>query len=209
MIICDVSGKNPNVMFELGMRLAFDKPTVIIKDDKTDYVFDTGIIEHVGYPRDLRFNRVVAFKSTLAEKVRGTYRAGKSNPKHSTFLKNFGTFHVASLAQDTIPADKLVLEMLSDLQSEMSSLKRVFGRDKHRGVTERPEDGSVARIAIEFSKFLAENPTAELTTLLDNEKFASELSERCKAYRYFPSFVEFKRSLERVIAAVAEDRART
>jgi hypothetical protein len=35
-------------MFELGMRLAFDKPTVIIKDDKTDYMFDTGIIEHVG-----------------------------------------------------------------------------------------------------------------------------------------------------------------
>lgn len=24
IIVCDVSGKNPNVMFELGMRLAFD-----------------------------------------------------------------------------------------------------------------------------------------------------------------------------------------
>ncbi len=30
VIVCDVSGKNPNVMFELGMRLAFDRPTVII-----------------------------------------------------------------------------------------------------------------------------------------------------------------------------------
>ena len=47
IIACDVSGKNPNVMFELGMRLAFDKATVIVKDDKTDYSFDTGIIEHV------------------------------------------------------------------------------------------------------------------------------------------------------------------
>src|SRR6266566_6083617 len=47
VVVCDVSGKNPNVMFELGMRLAFDKPTVIIKDDKTDYAFDTGIIEHI------------------------------------------------------------------------------------------------------------------------------------------------------------------
>jgi hypothetical protein len=51
VIVCDVSGKNPNVMFELGMRLAFDKPTLIVKDDKTDYSFDTGIIEHVPYPR--------------------------------------------------------------------------------------------------------------------------------------------------------------
>jgi len=31
IVVCDVSGKNPNVMFELGMRLAFDKPTIIIK----------------------------------------------------------------------------------------------------------------------------------------------------------------------------------
>ena len=35
IVVCDVSGKNPNVMFELGIRLAFDKPTIIIKDDKT------------------------------------------------------------------------------------------------------------------------------------------------------------------------------
>jgi hypothetical protein len=34
--LCDVSGKNANVMFELGLRLAFDNPTIIIKDDKTE-----------------------------------------------------------------------------------------------------------------------------------------------------------------------------
>ena len=55
-IVCDVSAKNSNLLFELGMRLAFDKPTVIIKDDKTDYSFDTSIIEHLAYPRDLRFS---------------------------------------------------------------------------------------------------------------------------------------------------------
>jgi len=35
IVVCDVSGKNPNVMFELGLRLAFDKPTIIVKDDRT------------------------------------------------------------------------------------------------------------------------------------------------------------------------------
>jgi hypothetical protein len=85
VLVCDVSGKNPNVMFELGMRLAFDKPTVIVKDDKTDYAFDTGIIEHVPYPRDLRFSKVVAFKSALADKVVATYRAASNDPEHSTF----------------------------------------------------------------------------------------------------------------------------
>jgi len=53
IIICDVSCKNANVMFELGMRLAFDKPTIIIKDNITGYSFDTSLIEHLEYPRDL------------------------------------------------------------------------------------------------------------------------------------------------------------
>lgn len=41
MIVCDISGRNPNVMFELGLRLAFDKPAIIIKDEITPYSFDT------------------------------------------------------------------------------------------------------------------------------------------------------------------------
>ncbi len=69
IVVCDVSAKNPNVMFELGMRLAFDKPTIIIKDDKTEYTFDTSIIEHITYPRDLRFNKIIAFKDALKKKI--------------------------------------------------------------------------------------------------------------------------------------------
>src|SRR5215471_11944845 len=85
VVVCDISGKNPNVMFELGMRLAFDKPTIIVKDDKTSYSFDTAPIEHVSYPRDLRFSKIVAFKELLAAKVLGTYQASKTDPTHSTF----------------------------------------------------------------------------------------------------------------------------
>src|SRR5687768_9945405 len=28
LVVCDISSRNPNVMFELGMRLAFDKATI-------------------------------------------------------------------------------------------------------------------------------------------------------------------------------------
>lgn len=124
IIVCDVSAKNPNVMFELGLRLAFDKPTVIIKDDKTDYSFDTGVIEHIGYPRDLRFAKIVDFKKKLAEKVQKTYAASLKEPKHSPFLGNFGEFHVASIPQTAVPADAFIVEMLSDIQQDIRLLKR-------------------------------------------------------------------------------------
>ncbi len=55
IVVCDISARNANVMFELGMRLAFDKPTVIIKDERTPYSFDISSIEHLDYPSDLRY----------------------------------------------------------------------------------------------------------------------------------------------------------
>lgn len=85
IVVCDVSGKNPNVMFELGMRLAFDKPTIIVKDDKTAYSFDTSPIEHLTYPRDLRFNHIRKFKGDLANKLRGTLKKADSDPAYTTF----------------------------------------------------------------------------------------------------------------------------
>ncbi len=124
IVVCDVSGRNPNVLFELGMRLAFDKPTVIIKDEVTPFMFDTGVIEHVLYPRDLRFHRIVAFKEKLASKVAATYEAAKNDPSHSTFLKSFGTFKVAHLDQKEATAETVMLDMLTELQKEVRTLRQ-------------------------------------------------------------------------------------
>lgn len=123
VVVCDVSCKNPNVMFELGMRLAFDKPTLIIKDDMTDYSFDTGVIEHLNYPRDLRFTKMVSFKHSLAEKICATYKASLTDNSHS-FLSSFGTFKVAALAQTEASPDQVMMDMLSDLAREVSRLRR-------------------------------------------------------------------------------------
>ena len=128
IIVCDVSAKNPNVMFELGMRLAFDKPTVIIKDDKTDYSFDTGIIEHVTYPRDLNYSSIVAFKTTLSKKISATYNAAQSDPSYSTFLKNFGKFKVASPSESIGSPNEIIMEMLNDLQSQILKLQNISMR---------------------------------------------------------------------------------
>jgi hypothetical protein len=88
IVICDVSSKNPNVMFELGMRLAFDKATIIIKDDITSYNFDTSPIEHVGYPADLHYHKIEEFKQKLKSKLISTYEASLQ-ADYSTFLKHF------------------------------------------------------------------------------------------------------------------------
>ncbi|RYH63777.1 MAG: hypothetical protein EON54_07400 [Alcaligenaceae bacterium] len=125
IVVCDVSGKNSNVMFELGMRLAFDKPVVIIKDDKTDYSFDTSIIEHLGYPRDLRFHAITAFKRKLADKIVATHQAATDHPDKSSFLKSFGTFNVAKLDQKEVTADQAMMAQLSEIHQQLATLRGI------------------------------------------------------------------------------------
>ncbi len=88
IVIVDVSSKNPNVMFELGLRLAFDKPTIIIKDEKTDFLFDSGVIEHLNYPSDLHYHQISRFKSELVSRINATVKKKQNDPEYSPFLKS-------------------------------------------------------------------------------------------------------------------------
>jgi nucleoside 2-deoxyribosyltransferase len=136
IIICDVSCKNPNVMFELGMRLAFDKPTIIIKDDKTDYTFDAGVIEHLQYPRDLRYKSIVKFKELLAEKVQATYEETQQDGNKSSFLKSFGNIQVASMNEEIVSTDQYIINSLQEIQNEMAFLKSSMNPVKNMATDE-------------------------------------------------------------------------
>jgi hypothetical protein len=128
IVVCDVSAKNPNVMFELGMRLAFDKPTIIIKDDFTNYSFDTSVIEHLEYPRDLRFTKIISFKEKLQHKISATYEKSKNDPKYSTFLKSFGEFKVTHLESQEVSPDAYILNSLDEIRDEIRSIKQLGNR---------------------------------------------------------------------------------
>lgn len=123
MMVCDVSCKNANVMFELGMRLAFDKPTIIVMDDSTPYSFDTAPIEHLGYPRDLAYFSILKFKQHLSDKIRATYEAAKQ-PEYTTFLKHFGEFKAATIAPKEMKFQDMVFERFEELSSQIRNMSR-------------------------------------------------------------------------------------
>ncbi|MCM2433200.1 hypothetical protein [Agrobacterium rosae] len=122
IVVCDVSGKNANVMFELGLRLAFDKPTIIIKDDLTDYSFDTSPIEHINYRADLRFDDVREFKKKLSAAITGSIAKKEKDPAYSPFLGHFGKFEIAGLETKEVGQAEYISEQLRSLQKEIASL---------------------------------------------------------------------------------------
>lgn len=121
MIVCDVSCKNPNVMFELGMRLAFDKPTIIIMDNDTPYSFDTAPIEHLTYPRNLNYYDILDFKEKLTQKIKATYES-YLNQTANTFLKNFGEFRVASIEHREGEMNDVILSRLEYLSGQIDRI---------------------------------------------------------------------------------------
>ncbi len=127
IIICDVSGKNPNVMFELGLRLAFDRPAVVVKDDLTDYSFDTSPIEHIPYRRDLRYHEIGKFKIALRTKVMETIKKKENDPEYSTYIKHFVQYTPVQLTTVEKPILDMISMKLDDLSSRMSRMERTSG----------------------------------------------------------------------------------
>lgn len=146
IVVCDVSCKNPNVMFELGMRLAFDKPTVVIKDDRTSYSFDTAVIEHLEYPRDLRYPSMVMFKQKLSKKVIATRDIGRDKPDYSPFLKHFGPMTAPALTGSSLTAFELI-------QAQLDEIRSVIGRKGRRALDDVIGD-PLPPIDVKIQRFL-------------------------------------------------------
>lgn len=53
IVICDLSARNPNVMYELGIIHAFNKSVVLIKDIRTEKIFDIQGLRYSEYDESL------------------------------------------------------------------------------------------------------------------------------------------------------------
>lgn len=119
IVVCDASCLNPNVMFELGLRLSTKKPTILIKDTETRFIFDTGTIEHLEYPRTLHYTSIQKFKSGLASKILNTYKDYVEG-NHKSFLDYFGIYNVAKLQTHEIDLAGYISKQMDELRSTMS-----------------------------------------------------------------------------------------
>jgi hypothetical protein len=169
IVICDVSSKNPNVMFELGLRLAFDKPTIIIKDELTGYSFDTGVIEHITYPSSLRFSEIVKFKEELVRRINATYKKATTEKDFSPFLKSFGkTLRPTPFQQTEITEGKYILNQIELLRRDMQMTR--FDQKRRESLFSVGREGIMRKDV--FRKI--RNKISHDKTLLVNDKLLLE-----------------------------------
>ena len=173
IVICDVSGKNPNVMFELGMRIAFEKPVIIITDDATSYSFDISPVKHLTYPRSLRYEKINSFKADLAAAIVATV-AARNEPDHKGYLQQFGPIKVADLAPNDVSM-KEVIEGLRDMSHRIRAIEK---RLDQKGMPDlRNRAISVAEFASEAARKAADPATLRLIGTADKNLSDAELTK--------------------------------
>lgn len=200
IIVCDVSCKNANVMFELGMRLAFDKPTIIVIDDKTGFPFDTSPIEHLVYPRDLRYSKILDFKNRLKDKICGTIKKAQEDPSYSPFLKNFGEFKIAKIEHKEGSASDVIMQQLSEIKQEMGRISR----------TNRIETEANDRLnhIINLKARSLINEYLRMTGIPENVIYDNKNNERLGLEAYFSNNAELRcmcNTRDRILRAIDDN----
>lgn len=175
IIVCDVSCKNPNVMFELGMRLAFDKPTIIVMDNNTNYSFDTSVIEHLTYPRNLSYYEILDFQKKLTGKITATINKSKDDPNYTTFLKHFGEFEVAHIEKKKGTIDQAIYSKIDDLYIQISKIQKDISSISLKPQPyEYEKDITNSIIKDEIQKYCIKNDINDkITIITDSNKYNS------------------------------------
>lgn len=158
MAICDLSSRNPNVMYELGIRQAYGKKVVLIQDDATDKIFDVAGINTVFYKRDRLYENVIKAKDDIANAIKETYENG-----------SFSLMSIANLENATVDnskVDEVVFDrfMMKSIYSKLDAIE-----DSIRMFSNTP------------------NVSDELNVDLNNREFASLLMECRYALRNNPN----------------------
>lgn len=87
LVIADLTDHNPNVLCELGIRLAKDRPVVIIKSKDTGPVFDVDNLMRVYmYDQNLWISTVEADVKALMERIKGTWENRETSPTYMQIL---------------------------------------------------------------------------------------------------------------------------
>lgn len=123
MVLCDFSARNPNVMYELGIRHAFNKPVVLIKDRKTEKIFDIQGLRYTEYDETLRIDAVNKDKSKIAASIRETVEA---SPGDTNSIVRLAGIRAAELpaGQKISGETELILSAVGALDERLRRVER-------------------------------------------------------------------------------------
>lgn len=123
VVICNISYRNPNVLFELGMRIAFNKSVIMIFDNIEKCPFDVAGIRYITYDKNLDYYDIIEFKKNLKIKIKEVLDSKEEGNPYLRILKDEVFFEVTPRKKEITESDKILLDKLGKIESELINIK--------------------------------------------------------------------------------------
>lgn len=164
--ICDMSAKNPNVFYELGVRQAFDKPTVLMTDEITAAPFDVSSLRYVTYSQEMKYREVNKAINDLSMALTDTYTKRNDSSEINSLIKLMELVTPAKINQSELtPEEKLKLIneiQYAELIMEIQSIRKEQSVILNEVLKTRSEDTKVRWSDIKKYNFQHENKATDI-----------------------------------------------
>lgn len=177
MAICDLSSRNPNVLFELGLRQAFDKPTVIVQEFGTPQIFDIAPMRITNYHKELHYRQVIKNQKDIEDAIISTKKATENGEGINSIINLLSITSPASLMEisdnDNTKMLQYIMSELSDLKIEITNSNR-FHKKREFVTYENSnyQNVEIEKAIADFSKFrnlVMNDAPYELKNMLFND----------------------------------------
>ena len=159
MAICDLSTRNPNVLFELGLRQAFDKPTVLVQEIGTQKIFDISPFRYTEYRKELIYRDVLLDQKSISDALKATRDASQKGDGVNSIVSLLSLSSPAALKEgtgnDATRMLQIVMSEMNDLRSDfMLTVRKLDDRQRLTNSERKTLEISYAELAREaYSKF--------------------------------------------------------
>lgn len=150
MAICDMSSRNPNVFYELGLRHAFNLKTTLIKDKKSSRAFDIAGLRSVEYDESLRVDEVEKAIEAIAEAIEETEKMTSEEPNSIIQLLGLSTPAKKAEVKAMSGDNAAIMGEIRLLRYDVELMQRSYLRDKARRTLKeesRPEEPAAIRVS--------------------------------------------------------------
>lgn len=160
--ICDLSTRNPNVLFELGIRQAFDKPVVLIQEKGTPKIFDIGPLRYLEYSKEMKYHDVLKTQQNLKVAIEATKAAEGEHGNINSIVRLMALSSPAAIPN--LEGNNKEALALDVLQSQMNDMRKMMEMSMMEG---RRNDKKGGLAVVEYERI-----TNKLERL-SNNKFSN------------------------------------
>lgn len=158
IVLCDLSGHNPNVFFELGVRTSLNLPIALVRDEHTSIPFDTSGLNTHQYAATLQAWDTAAEVTRLADHLKASAAScAGSNPMWRHFGLTISAERPATDASSTEAKIELIFDGMNDLRREVGTL-RAHTLQEEFGRPSRSIASAAGRLGRDLSPILRTTP---------------------------------------------------